>query len=497
MNVGYSEVLRHHRFYEHKKLPTCFAFHDIDLLPEDDHNLFACLPRTAIHMCDKYDKYDYQTQYNGNTFSAGGAVLISKNQYEYINGHPNSFWGWGMEDIAMAERLRSSPTPLEHHVTNYNEKNEFYFKMTDGVVEQGGGPGFYRQDKHGYYFQLRHQRGYTSGPDRSKKGSESEEERNKSPLINTLHSLMSKSVSLFLRQLAGHSNELDHKLHRLKHEIEGLKKANNLPSLHRKQQEQFKMLQELKEIKNDIQNLKKPDGTFLNLKNNHWNGLSSTTYELLDIKYETLYTKISSDIRPAKIHEFNLSHGKSELLKLKPFGNLRKDQCFYQKFTNASMMGVNFKPDPTKAKVLFESYEKKVALGKQRCLLLEEVYAGQCSAFTLEDPLHQKQIPYPVYSFDGQDPNGFRNVWLKSCNGQLGKFQIVPKPIKSAHSKVGMNLELQVKMELREVPSGGLVYHDHAKLEGAHHSSRFIQLASSEKFKFPMGLESLHGKLRF
>jgi hypothetical protein len=35
MNIGFTEALRLRSF-------DCFVFHDVDLLPEDDHNSYAC-----------------------------------------------------------------------------------------------------------------------------------------------------------------------------------------------------------------------------------------------------------------------------------------------------------------------------------------------------------------------------------------------------------------------------------------------------------------------
>ena len=42
MNVGFKEALKKHQF-------PCFVFHDIDLLPEDSRNDYAC-PGSPRHM---------------------------------------------------------------------------------------------------------------------------------------------------------------------------------------------------------------------------------------------------------------------------------------------------------------------------------------------------------------------------------------------------------------------------------------------------------------
>jgi hypothetical protein len=54
MNIGYKEALKTDFF-------QCFIFHDVDLLPEDDRNLYSCpeigMPR---HMAFSMDIYDYR-----------------------------------------------------------------------------------------------------------------------------------------------------------------------------------------------------------------------------------------------------------------------------------------------------------------------------------------------------------------------------------------------------------------------------------------------------
>ena len=58
----------------------------------------------------------------------------------------------------MAGRLRRSPLPEKKN------SSKVYYEMTDGLTQDGGGPGFLRQEKYGLYTQIRHQHGFTSGP---------------------------------------------------------------------------------------------------------------------------------------------------------------------------------------------------------------------------------------------------------------------------------------------------------------------------------------------
>lgn len=53
LNVGFREALR---LYDWQ----CFVFHDVDLLPEDDRNLYSC-PQQPRHMSVAVDKFHYRS----------------------------------------------------------------------------------------------------------------------------------------------------------------------------------------------------------------------------------------------------------------------------------------------------------------------------------------------------------------------------------------------------------------------------------------------------
>lgn len=52
MNIGFVEGLKLYPF-------ECFIFHDVDLIPEDDRNLYTC-PDIPRHMSVAIDKYNYK-----------------------------------------------------------------------------------------------------------------------------------------------------------------------------------------------------------------------------------------------------------------------------------------------------------------------------------------------------------------------------------------------------------------------------------------------------
>ena len=52
MNVGFVEALKLYNY-------DCFIFHDVDLLPEDDRNLYTC-PEQPRHMSVAVDVLNYK-----------------------------------------------------------------------------------------------------------------------------------------------------------------------------------------------------------------------------------------------------------------------------------------------------------------------------------------------------------------------------------------------------------------------------------------------------
>ena len=52
MNIGYAEASKQANY-------SCYIFHDVDLLPEDDRNIYNC-PEQPRHMSAAIDKFSYK-----------------------------------------------------------------------------------------------------------------------------------------------------------------------------------------------------------------------------------------------------------------------------------------------------------------------------------------------------------------------------------------------------------------------------------------------------
>ncbi|XP_046553680.1 beta-1,4-N-acetylgalactosaminyltransferase bre-4-like [Haliotis rubra] len=95
-NIGYAESIKLHNY-------TCFIFHDVDLIPEDDRNLYSC-PEMPRHMSVAIDKLKYRLPY---TQIFGGVSALTQEQFIQVNGFSNKYFGWGGEDDDMFNRIHS------------------------------------------------------------------------------------------------------------------------------------------------------------------------------------------------------------------------------------------------------------------------------------------------------------------------------------------------------------------------------------------------------
>ena len=82
MNVGFTEAMQDYSW-------DCCIFHDVDLLPEDDRNLYTC-PTQPRHMSVAMDKFKYKLPYK-TIF--GGVAGLSVDHFRTLNGFSNQFWG--------------------------------------------------------------------------------------------------------------------------------------------------------------------------------------------------------------------------------------------------------------------------------------------------------------------------------------------------------------------------------------------------------------------
>lgn len=81
---------------------TCLVLQDVDLLPLNKANLYAC-SKQPRHLSSCLDTFRFNLPYKG---LFGGAIAILSEQFKKVNGFSNLYVGWGGEDDDLLKRIQ-------------------------------------------------------------------------------------------------------------------------------------------------------------------------------------------------------------------------------------------------------------------------------------------------------------------------------------------------------------------------------------------------------
>ncbi|XP_015731727.1 beta-1,4-galactosyltransferase 4 [Coturnix japonica] len=135
LNVGYLEALKEENW-------DCFIFHDVDLVPENDFNIYMC-DRQPKHLVVGRNSTGYRLRYQGYF---GGVTALTRDQFSKVNGFSNNYWGWGGEDDDLRIRVEMQKmrvmrpsadvaryTMISHNRDHGNEENRERMKLLHQV----------------------------------------------------------------------------------------------------------------------------------------------------------------------------------------------------------------------------------------------------------------------------------------------------------------------------------------------------------------------------
>lgn len=97
------------------------AMHDVDLLPLNPQLSYAYPESGPFHVAspELHPKYHYST-------FVGGILLLTKQQFELVNGLSNRYWGWGLEDDEFFARMKEANLNISRpHNINSGVHNTF------------------------------------------------------------------------------------------------------------------------------------------------------------------------------------------------------------------------------------------------------------------------------------------------------------------------------------------------------------------------------------
>ncbi|XP_074709159.1 beta-1,4-galactosyltransferase 4 [Strix uralensis] len=126
LNVGYLEALKEANW-------DCFIFHDVDLVPENDFNIYMC-DRQPKHLVVGRNNTGYRLRYRGYF---GGVTALTRDQFSKVNGFSNNYWGWGGEDDDLRIRVEMQKMRVVRPSADVARYTMIFHKRDHGNEENG------------------------------------------------------------------------------------------------------------------------------------------------------------------------------------------------------------------------------------------------------------------------------------------------------------------------------------------------------------------------
>ncbi len=113
-------------FEEYKNKTNYIYTHDVDIYPSEEcvRCIYAQTPTTDIMGI-------YTSCWN----TLGGIIKMGVKTYEDINGFPNTYWGWGVEDKALQNRAETYNKTISKNILNNDPKRFDFFSIKNDIKD--------------------------------------------------------------------------------------------------------------------------------------------------------------------------------------------------------------------------------------------------------------------------------------------------------------------------------------------------------------------------
>ena len=134
LNIGYDMF---------KDVGDNFYTHDVDINPYED-------TIKKIYTKDISDN-EIMGIYNSKHQTLGGIIKFKKDVFKKINGFPNNYWGWGVEDKSLQNRAEFYKVKITKNITTDDPNRNKYFLRFDDINDR------VRVDEHKkWYLEYKH-----------------------------------------------------------------------------------------------------------------------------------------------------------------------------------------------------------------------------------------------------------------------------------------------------------------------------------------------------
>jgi hypothetical protein len=114
-------------FNEYKDKSKYFFTHDVDIYPNE-----KCIKE----LYTKQEDNNIVGIYTSHCHTLGGIIKFTTHHFQKINGFPNNFWGWGVEDKALQNRVEYMTIQVNKNILNNNPNRFDYFSIKNDVDDR-------------------------------------------------------------------------------------------------------------------------------------------------------------------------------------------------------------------------------------------------------------------------------------------------------------------------------------------------------------------------
>jgi len=111
-------------FNEYKDKSKYIFTHDVDICPNEKcvRDIYAKIPTT-----------DIMGIYTSYWDTLGGIIKMSTSTYADINGFPNHYWGWGVEDKSLQNRAETFDKTISKNILNNDPYKLDFFSIKNDI----------------------------------------------------------------------------------------------------------------------------------------------------------------------------------------------------------------------------------------------------------------------------------------------------------------------------------------------------------------------------
>ena len=114
-------------FNEYKDKSKFFFTHDVDIYPNE-----KCIKE----LYTKQEENNIVGIYTSQCNTLGGIIKFTSNNFQKLNGFPNNFWGWGVEDKALQNRVEYMKIKVNKNILSNNSNRFDYFNIKNDVNDR-------------------------------------------------------------------------------------------------------------------------------------------------------------------------------------------------------------------------------------------------------------------------------------------------------------------------------------------------------------------------